>query len=445
MNLNVKKLALSQPVPLYLSILGFALNLIAYYPGFMSADSISQYEQAIFHKYGDWHPPIMSLLWSFLNIFSKGPQLMLVLQLFFLWTSFYLLSRSWFSSKRSYLILFFCFLLAPFIQNIAGYIIKDGQMGLAFLLSFCIMVKAEYNKRTMTRAEAIFSFVLMVYGSLVRLNAMPAVLPLLFLWFGNYTRWRSKSFTVIYTTFSIFLILIIQSFINTLAKPEKQFVEYKLLVHDIAGVYVKTGKNYLPSFITQYPGYDSVYLKNNYTTATLDNLWWNWEKKISFPPMTETNMPILQNAWQASILENPKVYLKNKFEGFLYFLHVKERTKLYWGHPTIDQNPYGITFKGNFISKGIINSIEFQSEMVYMKPWFWMLLNLVILALSFFISHADIKRLVLILSISSLFYILPQFFIFQVDTDFRYFYWNCIALFLSICFIVKDQRFKALH
>ena len=41
---------------------------------------------------------------------------------------------------------------------------------------------------------------------------------------------------------------------------------------------------------------------------------------------------------------------------------------------------------------------------------------------------------------SSLLYMLPCFFIFQTDTDFRYFYWNCIACSLAICLLVADRR-----
>ena len=44
--------------------LGFATSLLAFYPGVMTYDSESQFFQARHFEFGDWHPPIMALIWS---------------------------------------------------------------------------------------------------------------------------------------------------------------------------------------------------------------------------------------------------------------------------------------------------------------------------------------------------------------------------------------------
>ncbi|WP_315820512.1 hypothetical protein [Paraflavitalea speifideaquila] len=66
-------------------------------------------------------------------------------------------------------------------------------------------------------------------------------------------------------------------------KPQRSYAEYKLMAHDIAGIYVATGKSYFPAFITRHPGFDSNYISSHFTTATLDNIWWNNEHKKIFP------------------------------------------------------------------------------------------------------------------------------------------------------------------
>src|SRR4030095_10931108 len=108
---------------LSLAITGFTLNLIAYYPGFMSPDSLEIYVQSIDHHYLDSHPPIMAALWSTFNNFYQSPLTMLVFQLGLFWSSFYLLATTWFSSRRNQIFFFLGLLLAPFIQNFVAYLI----------------------------------------------------------------------------------------------------------------------------------------------------------------------------------------------------------------------------------------------------------------------------------------------------------------------------------
>ncbi|UUZ52760.1 hypothetical protein LP419_26560 [Massilia sp. H-1] len=51
----------------------------------MSPDSFMQFEQARTLRFTDWHPPLMSALWSLLDRFSPGPGPMLLFQLSLLW------------------------------------------------------------------------------------------------------------------------------------------------------------------------------------------------------------------------------------------------------------------------------------------------------------------------------------------------------------------------
>lgn len=435
-------------IPFYLGLTGFLLNLVAYYPGFMSPDSLVIYEQSISQHYGDWHPPLMAWAWSFLNRLYSGPQVMLIFQLALLWTGFYFLATGWFSSRRSRTWLFCGLLLAPFVQNFAGYIIKDAQMALSWLLSFSIIARAGFRHRRMTLMEAIISFLLILYGALVRINALPGAIPLFFLWFDNYCAWtKRRPGMVAAVVLSLLLAIGCQSLLNYVLKPQKQYPEYKLYLHDMAGIYVRTGKNYFPSFINEYPGFDTAYLRANYTTATLDDLYWNEEKKIFFPPLNDSTGPIARKAWARSISDNPGAYLYNRWDGFLYFLRIKKRTWIVTLNAVISPNSFGITFKPNVVSRAFIGTIKFQSGMPYMRPWFWLIMNISILIAGFFTFDAAIRKIIFVLTTSSLLYLLPQFFVFQVDTDFRYFYWNCLSLFICVFFLAKDRTLKkeALH
>jgi hypothetical protein len=442
---SAKKNTVKNIVAVCLAVTGFVLNVVAYYPGFMSPDSFDIYTQSIGHHYTDSHPPIMAGLWSIFNRVYQSTLTMLLFQLGLLWSSFYLLAVTWFSSRRNQ-IWFFCgFLFAPFIQNFVAYLIGDAQMALSWLFGFSIIANAEYKKRRMTVPEAVFAGLFILYGSLVRINALPGALPLFYFYFGNFLKWTKRRSSVLLwaTVVSACVVIGCQVLMNHVLRSEKKYPEYKLYLQDLSGIYVKTGKNYFPSFIRQYPGLDMNYLRSNFTTATIDNLY--YEERMSFPPLNDRNRTMIRRAWINSILDNPVTYLQNRWDGFLYFLRIKKRTWFVVLHAEVSPNNLGVRFKRNFISDLFLEPVRFQSWMFYMRPWFWLIVNIVTLIAAFFIYEEAVRRVVGILAISSLLYLAAEFFIFPVDTDFRYFYWNCLSLFICIAFLLSGRGLRILN
>ncbi|MCD6064465.1 MAG: hypothetical protein K0R82_2376, partial [Flavipsychrobacter sp.] len=138
--------------PAIVCAFAFLINVIAYYPGFLTSDSLDQYEQAITGKYGNWHPPAFTLLWRLLNSIYKGPFLLLVFQLGLLWGSAYVLMQT--VKKRHWRIAIFVLSLAPFVQNFAGCVVKDSQMALPWLLSFALLFRAHVTDKRLAPPTA---------------------------------------------------------------------------------------------------------------------------------------------------------------------------------------------------------------------------------------------------------------------------------------------------
>src|SRR3954470_14873666 len=61
-------------------LIGWLWFLVYAYPGYMSADSLWQLNQARAANYNDWHPPMMAFMWRYLDKIVAGPILMLALQ-----------------------------------------------------------------------------------------------------------------------------------------------------------------------------------------------------------------------------------------------------------------------------------------------------------------------------------------------------------------------------
>ena len=115
----------------------------------MSEDSLDQYAQATRGVYHDWHPPIMSFVWSRLLLFADGPQPMLVLHAAFMWLALGLLARR-FSSSPYATWVFFVVGLLPWIANFEGVIWKDVGLAASWLLA-AALIGLESKRRIVDR------------------------------------------------------------------------------------------------------------------------------------------------------------------------------------------------------------------------------------------------------------------------------------------------------
>jgi hypothetical protein len=425
----------------WISIAGFVLNLVAFYPGFLNPDSLNQYSESLSGVYADWHPPAMAVLWRGFNAIAEGPAPMLVLQLGLLWGSCYLLYPL--CNRRAWRLLVVGAFLAPFVQNFAGVIIKDSQMALSLLLAGAIMLTAAVRQKKPTVPQMAGVALLLVYSSWIRLNALPAVLPLCFLW--SWVTFRGRSLTVILSfplAFVAAVVLGLSAFNHFVLKPIPTYSEGKLFLHDLSGIFVAEKRNVFPAFLLRNPGFDTSYVRKHYTTATFDNIWWNPDG-LAFnhkAVRTEQATQVLQRAWREAIGEYPVTYLGNRTDGFLHYLHIKNRGSYFHVfYPRIDANSLGLVLEENLLTKVFIKYIWVQRKAPYMRPWFWLLVNVILLAFTTRVKQPGHRITYGLLLLSSLLYLLASFFVYQTDTDFRYFYWNCLACSLAGCVWVLDR------
>ena len=420
----------------------FIANVYAYLPGFLSPDSIDQYGQSLTGQYNDWHPIAMAVFWSLLNKFFVGPQVMLVYQVGCLWLSIYLLLLS--TKKAGWRIAIWIFAFAPFVQNFAGYIIKDSQMALSWLLSCSILFFFYQRNKAVPVYAAIISGLLLVYGCLVRPNAIPGAIPLYLFWAWMLVYNNRKLMIAAYSLLLILITIVSNYFLSyRFFDVTRSYPQNKLYLHDMAAVFVQTGEPVYPPQLFENNTFDTTAIKEKYHPATYDMLWWNQHgQPIHEDLNNEEKTYLLQNAWINTITAHPFLYLSNRWESFLYFLRLKKRSDDFTYYISwISDNKFGLQVKGGRVHDTFIRSVTIHKQMPYMRPWFWFFLNIILLA---FIQFAGKNRAFYIaILLSSLMYVLPQFFISQTDTDFRYMYWNCIACSLALIILISDARKKA--
>jgi hypothetical protein len=422
-----------------LCVVGGILNFIACYPGFLTPDSIDQFGQSLTGNYSDWHPPVMAAWWGILDKVYAGPQSMLLVQLILLWTSTFLLATSLEVKQWKWMMV--VLVLAPFVQNFAGYVVKDSQMALSWLLAFSILFYSNVKQGRVNFLAASLAGILIFYGMSVRPNALPGCLPLCFYWVATVYPDRRKMAKYV-AAFIVLLLMIVAQWLITerVIRPTKQYAVNKLMLHDLAGIYHKTGKDVFPPALYANPAFDTAFINQKYHPATFDMVWWNNEgEQISSVSNSATSSAI-QQYWLRAIRQHPFVYITNRVAGFLYYLRLKNRTEGFDNYVfIITDNKYGLVLHQNILSKLLTKPIKFQARFPYMRPWFWFFLNIILIAFISKVADPKMRLACGVLIWSGLLYQLPSLFIFQTDTDFRYFYWNCISEFLAICMLVTDR------
>ena len=161
-------------------LVGWALTLAVYRPGFAMYDTLIQYQQVLSGRYDDWHPPAMARLWAALRWIAPGQAPLFVVQVTLYWLGLGLLAVALARNGRvrAAALLGAIALLPPFL-GWQGVVLKDAQM-IGALLAVTGMIGAA---RLAGRAPGALVWggagVPLLYAALVRANAIFAVAPLL--------------------------------------------------------------------------------------------------------------------------------------------------------------------------------------------------------------------------------------------------------------------------
>jgi hypothetical protein len=166
--------------------LGWLWFLVYAYPGYMSYDSTWQLAQARgVEPINEWQPPVMAVLWRYLDDIIAGPFLMLVLQsVLFLGGSYVLLCRV--MRPRTAALIAVILLVVPQNITIMAVIWKDSQMAGFLVAAIAALFSAK-------RGWRIFGYVCLFLATGVRYNAAAATFPIVLFqlgYGGTWTKWR---------------------------------------------------------------------------------------------------------------------------------------------------------------------------------------------------------------------------------------------------------------
>ncbi len=310
-----------------------AANLIIWFPGEAGPDSQSQYAQAVAGHFDDWHPPIMAWLWSMFRLIADGDGPMFCFQVACYWLGFGLIALALARAGRSlagWAIIGVALFPAFVTHNIV--LVKDVGMAVTFLAAFAAFFWYRMQHRDVPPRIIALSAVLLLYGTLVRANAVFAVVPL-FVYMLR-PRWLARPWLLLAASLPVALAIIPAAglFNRHVLHAEPLRLIRSLQIFDITGIAFYSGD--LTVFGTGN-SFSLAQVSNCYAPVGWDRLapwgecraFWNHlavssllqeavEKADPKSAMAAEPNPALPHLWIAAIVHHPVAYATHRLSHF---------------------------------------------------------------------------------------------------------------------------------
>ncbi len=409
---------------LSLAIFGFIFFAIACYPGFMSPDSLEQYQQAQTMKFADAHPPVMAWVWSRINFILDGPQNLLFLHLGMLWAGLYIFQKN--TDKKLSLAWYLIVGALPWVANFEGVLWKDVGMAYSLLLAFSMLNKTKINKY-----EWALIFIFVLYAFMIRTNAPAAIIPLIWYACGRLLPQLSNKIKGILTVISLLLMFIFMNFFTySLLKSEKNHIVTFMMVDDLVHLSIVENKSLLPNvdFKTLKECSDEVIGDTKLVGRLFCLITKSSYKQVSPIPYDD-----VRQAWFSAIYNNPLESLKFRLQAYSYFLRSPFQDPYIYWFSGISENNMGLKQVNNLATNTLANYVKGVAHFApfLFKPYWWLILNLLLICSTFFIK-GDQNSLSILRSLllSALLYMLGYIPLAPM-ADFRYVYWSTLAISLA--------------
>jgi hypothetical protein len=407
----------------------FAANVALHFPGTMGNDSINQYAEAISGRYTDWHPPVMAWLWSVLRLAGDGPAPFLLLHLALYWAGFGLLADGIRRAGQPGLALLIALAGAfpPFLY-LNGYVAKDVGMVSSWLAAVGAMFWFRAQDRRIPLPVAVLVAALVLYGALVRHNAVFALGPLLIYAWAS-ARWlRGTRMMAGAVAIAVLAIPASQHANRLLFNPERSQLVYALFLFDLVGIAVHKNN---PRLVEPHATLSAGDLASCYTPFWWDSLapWGRCSARLHRRGgSTGAVGEGLPGQWVKTIIENPQAYAVHRLKHFnsaVLFAVPAKHVRL---------TPEFRTDDPAFPPLEIVTERDIKFDLLRKNPFVWPVTWLVWGAfLLAFLAHRQAGQPVLlarVLIVSALGYSLA-YLVVGVSADMRYHYWTLIAMLVA--------------
>lgn len=427
--MNFLKLQYKKKFPILLALLAMGACFFSFYPGAMTWDSLEQLRQARLNDYGDWQPPAMAFLWHQLLRISDGPELILLFHMSMLYgASIFLYLWSLQNSYR-WSVIFLLIPFLPWVVNFQFVIWKDVGLAYSWLIATSMAIFYSNRKKFPFVAIIVICF-LFVYGFLVRANSPAGAIFLLQFIASCIFKKNSLKFFLLVATCVIGLFLILPKTVNGLLSAKETHPTSYVMFDDLVALKIRgveVSKSLLqPEEILKIESCVHL-IQNRVGVAFCANK--------RFEEIRKNNFSDLKSAWFSAVSKNFFKYLSYRYSAFMVLIRDPMQEPYYISEFRVLSHPYSFDSKLQSPSIGaeIIASYVRVSSQIFseiFKPYFWLILSiLAAVALKTSKNHPYIPFWML--PISGFTYTIA-FFPTTPAADFRYVYWLCLIVTISL-------------
>lgn len=427
-------------------IMAATLSIAANYPGLMSPDSDFQYIQAVSRLFSDWHPPIMSIVWSYLLLIIDGPAGMLFLFSALFWSAVVIIAQSLNRESTISAITLLLLSVSPFVVNYLGTIWKDVFVFTFYFFGLALILRSFLLEKPLTIWLSLFIITIFVLGALARHNAIFSgyVLSIMCILNTTYFVHQIKKHRFMYAAAValiafIGLIFAANLLIESFVQVERKYASSSLFLYDLVGMSLRANEYLLPESSI----YTLEYLENCYENKGWDRIWVVCSPLIS-ELYEKSSWNNLYTYWSSAVLEYPGLYIKHRLYYFSSFF--EPAWLVFNSEPT--QMNVDMGFRETHLHKALKDYVNYSAN----KSWFaflftngfWILFNCAMLlygSIVVFLSKSRAGVHIFLVALSGFFYSAPLI-LGGVAPDFRYVYWSVGASIVFIPLAIYDYRKK---
>jgi hypothetical protein len=410
------------------------MTLAAFYPGYMSPDSLVQLAQARSGEFEWTNPPVMAWVWRLMAGKAAGPGQMLVLQNVLFWTGLALVVGTSVRTLLAPALVLLIGLLPP-VLALLSTVWKDVHLGAALMLAVGLMLVAERRRCRVTHALAVPA---LLYATAARHNALAATLPL-GIWWGILAArlWWSKGQLRWGAVAGLGLALLAMFGAGALNRaiikdrPADPLGNLRVLaqvtyVQDLVGISIASGRDELPAWVYDGTGtYPIEYLRSLYRPELADPLFFLPHTYVGVGDPAKIRD--LQRHWIDAIRRHPWAWLKNRLILMGTLVGFWRPHLIFWDG--IDANPFGLAHPRQALNREVMATLH----RIEWSPIFrgWVYLALLLGTLGWAIAAGRASAGTWAVAASALAY-LCSFFLGPAD-DFRYVWWLVLAALVLPC------------
>jgi hypothetical protein len=410
------------------------------FPGFLSADSADQLDQARRWDLGDWHPPVMGAIWWFCECFIAGPLGMLLLQVTGFVIGTYFVLRTQLSRNAA---AFTVLAIGWFPPNLAvmGVIWKDSQMAAFALLGIaCLLTTSRRLK-----LAGLFCFLI---ASAMRHNAAAlTLLPLVLLWSAPLVPGaRGRSLLDFARGAGAWLGVTATAFLlsSALARNQEHPWVTSIALTDVVGTIALAPEltdDQLRELLQGATLEPTENIQAAMAASDFDRGWLYYigaEPPLALP-RTAAERDAVRRAWGRLVRSHPSAYLRHRWRMFKQVMRIGEepavpRLTMTFNYQAAPELAARLRHEA---TRSRVQQAWFRlvrrTPGVAFQPMVYMAIALLLLPMAY--RH----RIALAVLCSGIAYQLPLFFV-APSADYRYSHWLIVTTVISAVLVFENRR-----